>query len=105
MQPLQQLPAVGWDLSIPKGICKALQGAGRGPGMPTSKGFGSRAVGRSGLEMWLQLETENVLVDLRLRWRIPGQCCARTVMPREAALCRAHTAPGVREVQLICPSC
>lgn len=105
MQPLQQLPALGWDLSIPKGICKALQGAKRGPGMLTSEGFGSRVVGRSGLEMWLQLETENVLVGLRLRWGIPGQCCARIGMLREAALCRACTAPGVREVQLICPFC
>lgn len=68
--------------------------------MLTSKGFGSRAVRRSGLEMWLQLETENLLVGLRLRWRIPEQCWAR-----EAALCRAHTAPDMREVQLICPSC
>lgn len=73
--------------------------------MPTSKGFGSRAVGRSGLGKWLQLEAENVLVGLRLRGRIAGQCWARVLMLREAALCRAHTAPGTREVQVICPPC
>lgn len=72
--------------------------------MPKSKGFVSRAVGRSGLEKWLQLKVENVLVGLRLRW-IPGQCWARVLMPREVALWRAHTTPGMREVQLICPSC
>lgn len=73
--------------------------------MLTSKGLGSRAVRRSGLEKWLQVKAENVLVGLRLRWRIPGQCWARVLLPREAALCRAHSASVVREVQLIGPFC
>lgn len=84
------------DLAKPSRVPRGDQG---------SKSFGSRAVGKIGLEMWLQLQTENVLVDLRLRWRMPGQCCARVLMLREAALCRAHTAPGMREVELICQSC
>lgn len=105
MQPLQQLAAIGWDLSIPKGILQSLPECQEGTKYASIQGLWEQGSGKECLEKWLQLEAENGLVGLRIRGRIAGQCWATVLMPRETALCRAYTAPGRREVQLICPPC